>query len=398
VLEHAAPVLAAFFGSRTKPLDQVDVIRIEDVDQADLDAWRAILPRVPEFYSPLLTPEFPMLMARFRRDVRIAILRREGRAIAFLPFHLRPGGVARPIGSPFDDYQAIIADAEAEFDAFAFLAAAGLRRFSFSCLVDPQGRLAAALEEEHPGYCIRIADGDSRAYFAGLMQASHKRYKNIRRLDHKAEREIGEIRLEMDDRDHASLDRMLDWKASQMERTGVTNVLDAVWVRPMLHGVLDHACPRLRGQMITLWAGDTLLAGHFGIRAGEAYHPWIAAMSPDHSAVSPGQVFMGRLLPELGDAGIRILDLGTRHEHYKAPFSNLLVTVGRGVALANGAGRPLFMREDLIGRLAGRIEHMASAELTVAGRTRGLLSAAMRMGVRLKDQKPEGPQGTERQS
>jgi CelD/BcsL family acetyltransferase involved in cellulose biosynthesis len=354
----------------------------------DRDAWSSLCAAVPEFSTPLLAPEFAIIVGEHRADTRVAIQRDStGKAVAFFPHSLRPDGLARPLGAPFGDYQAIVAAATTSVDLDALMKAAGIKRFPFGGLLDPAGRFESARTCGDISYRMVLEHG-GQAYLDALQAENPKRHKNWRRLQNKTEREVGPIRFEPDQRDAAILEMLLSWKSAQMQRTGITNVLAPVWVRTMMHHLLEHRAGNgtdaFGGLMMTLWAGDTLLAGHFGVRKGGVFHPWMAAINPDFQCQSPGQTYLFRAITAMESVGITTYDLGLGHAHYKAPFCNVEVRLGSGLWLAEGVCAPLSARRDLMGRLARRVDHVASVELDLAGRVRGLAEAAINASTRLR--------------
>ena len=144
--------------------------------------------------------------------------------------------------------------------------------------------------------------------------------------------------------------------------------------------------------MITLYAGETLIAGHFGIRQGDQYHPWLASTDPDLTAYSPGQTFMSCAIRAMPGIGLAAYDLGPGHDHYKRPFAPEPFHIGEGQVTAdNAAGRAASMREQawalaasrpIAGRLKRRLDQIASVELTAMGRMRGLAGAITGMAAR----------------
>ncbi|MFX8637282.1 hypothetical protein ABTM28_21410, partial [Acinetobacter baumannii] len=74
-----------------------------DLAPADRAAWAALRALAEPFQSPLFSLEFAEAVAEVRADAAVAVLRRDGRTVGFLPHHRRPGGLARPIGAPFAD-------------------------------------------------------------------------------------------------------------------------------------------------------------------------------------------------------------------------------------------------------------------------------------------------------
>ena len=63
----------------------------------------------------------------------------------------------------------------------------------------------------------------------------------------------------------------------------------------------------MTGLLLTLYAGDVLVGGHFGVMAAGVFHPWIASTNPELAALSPGQAFLDqaiRSMPALGHPGL----------------------------------------------------------------------------------------------
>lgn len=361
----------------------VQTVPIEALSPADIAAWSAIQADVPGLSSPLFSPGFTKVVARHRPDTRVSVMRdAEGAAIAFLPHQRRPDGLGRPLGAPFGDYQAIVTRDLEQFDSAGFLSAAGFTAFAFTGLTHALGSGADTGMSSVDSYQIILSEkpGD---YLESLRAASPKRYKNWRRLAHKTEREVGPISLRAPDRDPAILHQLLNWKAGQMVRTGVTNVLRPAWVRAMMDELLLTTDGDFSGLMITLWAGDSLMGGHFGVRLGGVYHPWMAAINPQHQALSPGQTYLLQAIGAMDDLGLHTYDLGTGHAHYKAPFCNRFPTVAEGRVIAD-PGRRSTAATGLTAKVAARLDHIASVELSLGGRVGGILAAMRHAGARLR--------------
>lgn len=366
-----------------KPRLNVETASPTALHADDVSRWQAIQKTVPGLGNPLFSPQFARVVARYRDDTRVAVARdADGAAYAFLPYQHRPNDLGRPLGAPFGDYQAVVTESLAGFDLQTFLSGAGIRTFAFSGLVAPDVVPATASLPTAVSYQVAL-DGSATDYLEALRAGSPKRYKNWRRLGHKTEREIGPLSMVAPDRDPAILRQLLDWKAAQMVRTGVTNVLRPDWVRGMMAELLETSDDGFGGLMITMWAGRTLLAGHFGIRLGGVFHPWMAAINPDYQAYSPGQTFILSAIGEMNQLGLTTYDLGTGHAHYKEPFCNVFPEVASGVVdSATGTARP--PQRSLVGRLFSRIDHIASVELTLGGRIGGVLAVVRHAGARLR--------------
>ena len=356
-----------------------EIIRPSELKHEDRAAWLALRASSAAFASPLLGPDFAEAVGRVRPDAAVAVFRRNGRAIGFLAHHRRPGGLARPIGSPFSDYHALIA--EPGFKGEEALKLAGLREYRFAALVDPHGAFAGAAVQPGEGHAI-VVEGSGADYLEHLRAGSPKRFKNVRRLDHKLEREVGPVALLAPDHDPAHFDVMFAWKREQFARTGLHDVFRPAWARDLMRRYFQTQAGPLRGLMVSLSVAGKPAVMHFGVREGDRFHPWIAAQDPAMAAYSPGQVFLWRAIEAMPQMGLRVYDLAAGHDHYKTPFASGTAPISEGaLRITPGLEAEIWRVAQAalgvggVGRLRRRMDQIASVELTLGGRIKGLAHA-----------------------
>lgn len=361
----------------------VDLTPAAALGRADADAWRTIQVDQPVFASPLLGPDFAMAVGRVREDARVAVFRRDGRAVGFFPHHRRPGGFGRPIGAPFSDYHAVVAEADAFAPGDSILALSGLKAFRHSGMIDPHG-LFPATDQRHEAFSIEL-EGPAEAYLEARRAASPKKFKNYRRLQHRLA-EVGPLSIRSGE-DASVLDTLLRWKSEQFVRTGTQDVLRPAWVGALMHDLFETRTGAMTGLMLTLHAGDRLVGGHFGIRQGEVYHPWIASMDPDLAAYSPGNTFLDQVIRAMPGLGLRVYDLGLGHDHYKRPYVSTVKTVSGGLQSAPGGAGAISRagdeawrvgalgRSGAIDKVRRRLDHIATIDPSIRGRMHGLMEA-----------------------
>jgi len=353
----------------------------------DVALWRSLAAAQAGFANPLLGPDFTQAVGKVREDARVAVIRRAGQTLGFLPYHRRPGGLARPIGSPLSDYHGLVSRPEAGLDLAQVLRAADLSVFRYTGLVDPHGVFPASPETDRTAYVIDLTGTTAEAYLEAIRAESPKKIKNFRRLDNKLDREVGPVRLVAGDVSREAFNQLIDWKREQLARTGGHDFLRADWTRELMADLFSARDGDFRGLMINLYAGDTLVGGHFGIRLGEVYHPWIASTSPDHAAWSPGQIFFLRAIAAMPELGLTHYDLGPGHDHYKRAYGLNTVTIGEGAVTASSIGGRVASSMESVWNLAGahgagpvgqlrrRMDAIASTELTMTGRVRDFVEA-----------------------
>jgi CelD/BcsL family acetyltransferase involved in cellulose biosynthesis len=374
---------------------------------ADAEAWRTLQAATPALGSPLLGPDFAQAVGAVRKDARTAIWRDSlGAPRAFFAFHHRPQGFGRPIGAPFSDYHAVISAGGLGLDATAILSATKLKAFRLSGLVDPFGVLGGTDLVHQTAYRIALQPGDAGlAHLDGLKANSANRFKNFRRYSKRLEQAFGPVRLVADTMDSPAFERLLAWKRLQLARTGLHNFLRPAWVAGLMRRLFetpgDAADRRFGGLMINLYAGDQHVAGHFGVRLGGWYHPWIGATAPNLEAHGAGFVHQWKAVEAMGSLGLHTYDLGPGSDHWKRMFTADVVEVATGLITAPTLGgrlaragdrlwaTPPLDRIGLTGRVRNRLDQIATIETAWSGRAQGVLAMAAALERRAASRRPQ---------
>jgi CelD/BcsL family acetyltransferase involved in cellulose biosynthesis len=383
----------------------MDMLRVETLHPSqlsleDVALWRA-LAAAPGFGNPLLGPDFAQAVGKVREDARVAVAKRAGETLGFLAYHHRPGGLARPIGSPLSDYHALVCRPNADLRIEDVLRGAGVSVFRYSGLIDPYRVFEGAPQAPHTAHVIDLSGTTAEAHLEAVRSGSAKKIKNYRRLDNKLDREVGPVRLVAGDTSREAFNQLIDWKREQLIRTGGHDFLRSDWTRELMAELFAQRDGDFRGLMINLYAGDQLVGGHFGIRMGAVYHPWIASTNPAHAAWSPGQIFFLRAIAAMPELGLTRYDLGPGHDHYKRSYAFTAVTIGEGAATAASLGGRVASSVESVWTLAGahragpvgqlrrRMEAIASTELTTSGRVRDFVEAVAAKAQRRHGEQPE---------
>jgi CelD/BcsL family acetyltransferase involved in cellulose biosynthesis len=365
----------------------VETLHPSLLSAADVALWRSLAASQVGFANPLMGPGFAQAVGKVREDARVAVVRRGGETLGFLAYHRRPGGLARPIGSPLSDYHGLVSRPDAGLKADDVLRAAGVSVFRYTGLIDPHGVFPAAPESDRTAYLIDLTGTSAEAYLEAVRAESPKKIKNYRRLDHKLEREVGEVRLVAPDTSREAFDQVIAWKREQLERTGLHDFMRPDWTRGLLLDLFQRQTGDFQGMLVSLYAGDNLVAGHFGVRLGAVFHPWIASTNPAFGAWSPGHLFFQRAIAAMPGLGLERYDLAPGHDHYKRTYAFEQTQVRSGaVTAANVAGLTASAVEGawnlagangsgMVARLRRRMDVINSVELTVSGQVRGLVSA-----------------------
>ncbi|WP_084419230.1 GNAT family N-acetyltransferase [Henriciella litoralis] len=363
----------------------VRVVRADELDDAEKAQWKSLCAQHPDYDSALFQPEFAELVAGVRDDVRVALYSRGEQLVGVLAAHIRPDGFARPLGAPFSDYCGPIVDRDCAMSLDEMLDMAGIPAYLANSMVDPWGALAPsnkthkADQTATDSHVIRPGELSSEEYVESRRSDHAKRFKNFRRLLNQIEREVGETRFQWGTPDRATLDQLYDWKRQQFRETGLVNLIDSTDACQILECVANSS----HGFATTLWIGDKLISGHFGIRVGGAFHPWLAAFNPIYGHYSAGNLLIMRALKSFSEMGLDVYDLANGHDHYKKYFANasrpsfeVFATSpgmrGRRHRIGQKIWSVLSGSNELstVGRLKRRLDHIAVSELGFAPRVR----------------------------
>jgi CelD/BcsL family acetyltransferase involved in cellulose biosynthesis len=283
-----------------------------DLGIRELDWWREICARRPDFDNPFLTPGFTLAVGRARPAARVAVVEEGGRIVALFPFERRPLGLAVPIGAGLSDCQAIICEPDARLDIGALLAGCGIAAWRFDHLVATQ-RAVAPAAVIHDSALIDVSAGFD-AYLAGKGRQFRKVFKSERKLA----AEVGAVRFEFGVSDDDALGRMMGWKSEQYRRTGRPDRFADRATVALVRDLATASGPDLWGTLTTLHAGDRLVAVDFSLRSRTTLAGWFSSYDRELSRFSPGSIRRLRSIEAASLAGLLRYELGKGEEDYKS--------------------------------------------------------------------------------
>mgnify|MGYP002634121688 CR=1 FL=1 len=301
-----------------EPRTPVSVIPAARLTPLQIDAWAKLQEADSRLASPFCRPEFTQAVAAVCDHIEVAVVEADGAPAGFLPFQRVEPCVAKPVGGCLSDYQGMIARRGLVWDPVELLRDCGLVSFYFDHMV-------ATLESVQP-YHYRPAESPlmdlSQGFDAYLKEVNCKAWREMPRRVRKLAREHGPVRLELNCRDAAVRDMLIEWKTAQYKRTNGRNIFEFEWTLGLLETVLAKQSDSFSGQLVALFAGDDLVAAEFGMRSHGTYHSWIGTYNDQFHSASPGLMLLYQLGSCARDHGIDVIDLGKGPEPYKRTIMN----------------------------------------------------------------------------
>lgn len=306
------------------------MVRPGELGPGDIAAWHSMQRETGSLANPFLSPEFTVAAGRVRPDARVAVLTDGPDIAGFFPFQRRRLGVGVPIGAGLTDWQGMIYAPGVDWDARELLRACKLSVWQFDCLAEGQQPFADYAAAVAPTAVIDLADGFA-SYREKLKVKSPKFCKDLARKARKLEREAGELRFVVDSRDPADLRTLMRWKSEQYRRTGWIDFFDRPWIVDLVEDLFSTHTDHFGGLLSVLYAGETPVAAHFGLRSSHVLAHCYPAYNPEFSAHSPGLTHHLRLAEETAALGIHLIDMGKGPERYKQTLKSHDLFVAEGM-------------------------------------------------------------------
>jgi CelD/BcsL family acetyltransferase involved in cellulose biosynthesis len=316
-------------------------VRFDQLTDHQVADWLAARALDPTTDSPYFHPLFSRTVHETGLDVDVAVeVDERGKAVAFLPVHRR-GPLAVPVGTPAADFQGLIRAAESTATLPELMAALRVRRFSFDHVPVTATDFAPFVATTRPSPYLDVTDG-LEGYLSRASRSGKDNMAQARRRARKAERELGPLRFVADSTEPDLLDRVIALKREQYSVTGARDYFaDARHVQ-LMHNLLQTRTADFAGALSAVYAGDHLVAAHFGMRSAGVLHWWFPVYDPALSGLAPGWMLLRELVMAAPDLDVRRIDLGRGEDEYKRRAMTGVTEVGEGLVTGSSVQSALW--------------------------------------------------------
>ncbi len=308
---------------------KIRTISAQEVDQGIRIKWQELQKTNPDLANPYFSIEYIEAVASVRNDIYLGVMEEESKIIGFFPFQLRKNHFAEPVGGRMSDYQGLIISPNKEWDISDVLRGCNLKRWDFDHLLLSQKPSGSYHHQNDISLTMDISEGFDD-YLKTKKTSGSKRLAQFQRKGRKLEREIGPLRFETYSQSDVAFQQVIDWKRDQCIRTGAPDFLDWGWTRSLLEKIWKIKSNDLTGMLSVLYAGDEIVAAHFGMRSSTVCHWWFPTYNPKFSKYSPGGLLLLNLAESMANEGVALIDLGKGKEVYKPSFSTGEIKMSEG--------------------------------------------------------------------
>lgn len=297
----------------------VETRRASELDPQARALWAQFRSADPALASPYFDFRYILAAGETAPGAEVAIIRRSGAIVAFLPFQRR-GGAIQPMGAPLTDYHGLVAQPGADIDLKAVLEHLRARRFRFGGLVGGQARAVNAAAPR-PAMIADLTEG-YEAYLAGRRAAGQGGFlKDKRRRRRQLAEQVGPLSFSLS-ADPDLLETIITEKRAQWRRTGQHDIFSADWTQDLLRRLSCDPDADFGLRIAVLKAGDKIVAAEAGLLSGSVYHLWFPIYDPDFARYSPGALMTLETLRVLAEQGVAFADFGPGVEDYKRAFAD----------------------------------------------------------------------------
>jgi CelD/BcsL family acetyltransferase involved in cellulose biosynthesis len=336
---------------------KVYAIHATELGPEHWSAWSQVQESEQAFDSPFFRPEFTLVAAEIWDRVSVGIVEEHGTAVGFFPFERHLFGMGRPVVPMVSDYQGVVVRSGVDWSADQLLRGCRLADMEFNHLIASQSPWTPYRTRLSKSPAIDLAFGyeqyaQGRREVGSVLQRLERQYRQF-------EREIGPIRVELDNRDPAVLEWLVKMKSKQCTEKGYTDALSVPSIRRFIELIHAARAPQFSGMLSVLYAGDRIAAAHFGMRSGSVWHYWFPVYDEKFGKYSPGLLLLLRMAQAAPDMGIRRIDLGKGDSTYKERLSNSAVELADAQVVVKSL-RGLLVRT--IGRGRDRLRRAPGSE------------------------------------
>ncbi len=307
----------------------VTIVPGRNLDATLVRAWKEMHLTNPELASPFFAPEYTLAVAAAMNGVEVAVIREAGSPVAMFPFQRSGDKLGVPAGEFLSDFQGLICRPGFTCDARELVRQCGLDEWKFDHLLATQTSFTRFHHVREPSPQMDLSRGYD-TYAAERRAAGSELIKKCANLTRRIEREVGPLRFVAHSADAALLQQTLAWKSQQYLETGAPDILALGWVRAVVEQIHAMQAEHFAGMLSLLFAGDQLVAGHFGMRSQSVWHYYLPAYNNKMAKYSPGLILLLKMAEHAPSLGLHTIDLGKGLSLYKERLMSRAVTVAAG--------------------------------------------------------------------
>ena len=304
------------------------------------------------YQTPFLSPQHALVADTVMDDVWVLVISDDHGPTAFLPLQ-RTGDRGRPLLDACNDGDGMVQRSGASLDVSGALRQVGLASFTFGHTPVVADGLCRFHEARALSSIVDLPFG-FEDYAQQLRDRGSSVLSEAARKARRLAREEGDLRFDIDVEEGGAAAILVRMKAEQLppverERFLAAPVGEFITAAGRLPASEDY-----ESILSVLWAGDTPVAVHWGLRRGPLLVSVVPAYSTALARCSPGLLLHIELLRQVEKLGVTRLELGLGANPVKKRLRTGTQALAAGTVEANPF-RLVARRARNAGRALGRV-------------------------------------------
>lgn len=309
-----------------------EVISFDRIPDELWTQWDSLRSSSSGYSSPFFSSRFISTAAKLRPTAQMIVASRQNAVVGLLPCEVSKRDVLEPLGKSFNDAHGMLSSAIDPVDIAELLKATKFKAYRFHALAGNASSFEPYLLGRSKTFMASL-DQHPEGYVRFLEQQSGTILKQ-RRKTKKLVKNCGPLRLEIDCRCPAVFQQTVRWKREQYKRNFLFDILGVPWAQTMLHDLWQYR-EGCRGLLSALYAGDTLVASHYGLLDGGILHYWFPTYDHQFREASPGTALFLEMATHAAQLGIRKIDLGYGDHDFKHKIADSVTEVPFGLVTSS---------------------------------------------------------------
>ena len=306
---------------------EIRIVSANALSDVTIARWNEIRRSSDSYRSPFFAPRFTQLVASIKPDVQVAEFWRGEDLVGILPFELNARGQAIPVAGAFNDAHGIICQLNS-INYSDFFKNSDLRSYRFHALAGDAEGFEPYVFGTTASYLADL-ERHEQGYVSFLEKERATIFKQ-RRKTKKMIKDLGPLRLEFDCRDESVMQQAIALKRDQYQRTNIFDILSVDWAREMLYRFWQDTQHECRGLLTALYAGDHVVAIHYGLLEGNWLHYWFPVFDPKYHQYSPGTALFLEIARKNKELGLSKIDMGYGEQSYKLKLTDTISYMPHG--------------------------------------------------------------------
>ena len=300
------------------------ITKFSELNNVDKDNWNEIKRSNTDFSSAFCSYEFCEAVDKVYGSVMIAKICVNLQCVGYFPFQYKNKlnkilGRANKLGEIMADYFSLIFKNDVSLNFRSLMQCAKINSMSYDHLPSFVSR-SVDLNDYNVSFGLKIEIPDDGNYMQLLKEYNKEFHKKVTKRIRQLEVDFGELKFTFDESSTQMLTNVIDAKIDQYDISGKSNIFSNASRSGLLHQLHKTRSENCSGILSTLYAGDTWVASHFGLKSSNTLHFWFPVYNKQVLKYGPGHILRFFMIDNAKSNNIAFFDFGEGENMHKKEY------------------------------------------------------------------------------